>query len=364
MKKVKSLRLMVLMIAVFCCFLLTSCKDNTDYTPYFSIQNIAPFVDDDDPSKNLIQVEYQIKNLGKKDDMIFSVAVSDDNESYSVAPGEETTDSVMIDIGRPDNFALEYPVQYQVYKDGELVWSKDDVVQYDCTEMFRHQCTIEYGDDSTQVEVKDYQSNYFDLAELFPSFDASEPHSVDTYDAGQGCAEITIAEGNDDGKQEMASGSILHLYTIGNHEINDSYRYADDFVVKIADVTPASSVENWADLVSFRDTANIGTIQGISLMTLYIDIDNPSDEPVYASIPEFYVNDIQVDSNMHVAVGYGDIAPSEIDAKESGEAWIKTSAPVIRATTSASINKFGARLQLKDGAGNLLYDDILWKVLE
>ena len=170
-------RIMLLLMGVFMSIaLLGGCgKEITDYTDYFSIKSISPMNND---TENMLEIDYTVSNLGKKDDLVFCVTLDGNTEKYSVNPNDEKTDKKVVDIGRPDNYTISYPITYEVKKNGDVVWSKEDSITYDCTNMFVHHATIIYGEEKQDVELIDYQSNFFDLSDIFPNFNSSNAHNV------------------------------------------------------------------------------------------------------------------------------------------------------------------------------------------
>lgn len=357
--------------------LLIGCSGTTDYTDYFCIQSIAPV---DDQAQSQIEVTYSIENLGKKDNLVFSVTINGESKPYSVMPGEVLEDSMIIDIGRPDSYQLEYPVQYEVKRNEKSLWTKDDTISYDCTGMFFHQAIINYGSESVPITITDFQVNYFDLTELFPNFDSSVPHNTNITDDGDSdasiYAEIQENRDEDNGSYRAATGGILRLANYGTEKACDTYHFPDGIVIDITDSVSASSV-NWADYVTFSDEVDVSNNfaymaidlginpSAISIMTFYAYVENPSDETIYGSITDFYLNDtpipkdsLNVNSDVEIYGGKG----IDIRAGETRELWSKIT-PVIAGSivNGADIDKFGMTIVLKDEDGNTLYEDTLWQ---
>lgn len=103
----------------------------------------------------------------------------------------------------------------------------------------------------------------------------------------------------------------------------------------------------------------------ISIMTFYAYVENPSDETIYGSITDFYLNDtpipkdsLNVNSDVEIYGGKG----IDIRAGETRELWSKIT-PVIAGSivNGADIDKFGMTIVLKDEDGNTLYEDTLWQ---
>lgn len=357
MKKCRAIILGILMFIVG--IFATGCGSNTDYSDYFSVSQVNRF---DDDKENMIEVEYEINNLGKKDNLIFCVTVDGMTEKYSVSPESKKTDKKIIDIGRPDNFQLSYPVIFEVKKNSDVIWSKEENITYDCSEMFQHKATIKYGDKTAEISLIDYKSNFFDLAELFSDYDANTSHNVEINNAKNDLARIQEREDSVDGSESVATGSILRLATFGKEEINDTYHFSDDLEIVVTNAIPASSV-NWAEHMKFSDDSHYSSssVYGISVTTYEMDvmIDNPSDETVYGSVTKFYVNDKPVSDEYLAASEHRSISSGETD-----KVYNISGASVWETTGETNIKKFGLKVKLEDSNGKVLYNDIQWLYLK
>lgn len=350
--KIKVMLICLFCVSVFCG--VSSCSSrNVDYTDYFSIQDITQSETED----NTIELHCEVSNFGKRDDLVFCVSAGGNEEKLSVNAGETSTQTLAINIGRPEDYHLTYDVTFTVRDNGETVWTKTDSVEYDCKEMFVHPAKIQYGDNEVEVELTDYRSNYFDLAQLFPGFDKAAVHKVTLKGASNDIAKIQESETSDSGT-DIAPGGVLKLLTFSMNEPNDTYHFTDNLQIVIKDAVTAFSVD-WEQHLEFTDEADYQTnrVAGMTTTTfkMIINVDNPSDEDVYASIVKFYVNDTAIDNEYLVGSNH-----DRIDARSSGEAYSITSAPVWESTGEGHINRFGMELVLEDGNGNVLYDDVQW----
>ena len=338
---------------------VVGCGGVSDYTEYFSVTNVAPY---EDAKENLLQIDYVVSNQGKNDNLSFAVTIDGQKGEYGVAAGSSKSDSAIIDIGKPEEYQISYDVLYEVSKNGKVVWSKEDEISYDCTEMFVHPATIYYGEESKEVELVDYQSNYFDLEELFSGYDVNQTHSVKLENAGADRAYIQTTETAEGGKSTLANGSVLHLFTFGNEEINDTSHYSDGLEIYVKEAVPASSV-NWSDYMEFIKEAKTSTStvggMNVTTMQLYVEIENPSDEDVSATVTEFYVNDTAM--SPYSLVGSTN---SSIYAGETDQVYTITSAPVIQQAGIRSMDKMGMEVELKDSSDHVVFKDVVWLYLE
>lgn len=353
MKKFKKSYLSLL-ILVLLGTLIVGCGETTDYSNYFSILQISKF---DDDKENMLEVEYEVNNLGKKENMVFCVTINGMTEKYSVSSGNKKSDKMIIDVGHPDNYQLTYPVVYEVMKNGDVVWSKEDSISYDCTEMFQHKATIKYGNETAEVDLTDYQSNYYNLADLFTNFDAKSPHKVELNNANKDIARIQEGEESEGKTESVAYGSVLRLATRGDNELNDTYHFSDNLEIIIADAVLASSIK-WDDHMEFSDDSNYSS-DIVSTFEMDVIIDNPSDETVYGSVTKFYVNDTEV-SDKYLAASEN----ISISSGETDKVYNYSGPYVWMSTGETNIKKFGLKVKLEDSNGEVLYDDIQWLYLK
>ena len=337
----------------------------TDYTDYFSVDSISPV---NNETENMLEIDYTVSNLGEENDLVFCVTIDGNTEKYPLNPSDEETDKIVVDIGRPDNYTISYPITYEVKKDDDVIWSKDDSVTYDCTDMFVHHATIIYGEEKQDVKLIDYQSNFFNLSDIFSDFDSSNAHNVifegqettvSTHaDVDNNLACIVRNEDDKKGLASAADGTLLRIYTYGKKEINDTFHFSNDLVIKITDALKASDV-NWKKHMTFSDSAKYNEVyvDGMQITTyrMEVTVKNPSDEDIYGTVKQFFVNDVAVDDKY--------LAASDrllIKAKDTGTLYNVSGASVWKTTGVSSINKFGLKVKLKDKNGNVLYNGIQW----
>ena len=350
----KSWRLIILStIMVF--FLFGCGKKNIDYTDYFEITNIIPI---EDRTENTIQVDYSITNDSRNDDLTFIVSIGDITNKYGVASGETKQDAVVINIGKPKEYNLSYNISYEVVKKEKTVWSKEDTITYDCTDMFVHNAVVKYGNETCEIQLKDYETNFYDLTNLFSTFDAAKKHNINLENANYDRAKIQETEDAEEGYQTAATGSVLRLVTAGEKEANDTYHYTDDLVINITDTVLASSVD-WNQHMQFLKDSEKNDSYGFTTFKMFVKIDNPSDETVLATVTEFYVNDTKVSDEYLVGSDH-----DFIDGGEEENVYNISSTPVWKSTGETHIEKFGMRIQLEDMNENIIYDDIQWLYLE
>lgn len=220
-----------------------------------------------------------------------------------------------------------------------------------------HNATIVYKDTSVDIELTDFQSNYYNLAELFPDFDANGIHSVVLEGSEHDFAKIQINESANDGSDTAASGSILRLATYGVQEVNDTHPFSDNLIIHVEDAISATSI-NWAKYVEFSQeaTTEIEPISNVEIMTLYVDIENPCDEKISAETVKFYVNDTAVSDEYFVGNSIS------LDRMSREKIWTKTSGAAMLTTGVTNIDKLGIEVVLKDSNNNILYDDVQWLI--
>lgn len=358
MKKIILLMLIGIFM-IFICACESSSKD-IDYTNYFVIQKICPI---ENETENMIKIPFEIINLGKKEDLNFRLTIGDEIRTYSVSPNTSQKDEIVVDIGKPDNYNLKYDIVYEVFDNSQLIWTKEDNITYDCSSMFIHMATIIYEDETKDIELVDYQSNYFDLSEMFSEFDTKEAHNVIVENGLNDFGKIQEDRNSKKGKDSAAIGNVLRVSTYGAKEINDTYHFADNLIIIIEDAIAAMSV-NWNDYLVFTNEAKHSTsnVAGMSVSTLtfYVNIENPSNEDIYGSITGFYVNDVAIAEEYMSSAS----ERSLIWANSADKLHYVSSGAVMRTTGVTDIEQLGAKVMLEDEEGNILYDDILWLYLE
>lgn len=263
-----------LLLAMF--GMLSGCINATDYTDCFSVQSISPGTD---LAETLIEVKYKVRNTTKIDGLTFCVTVDDSSEECTLDHGNETSVTLLVDIGCPEDFNVSCMATYEVKKEEKSMYLQEDTITYDCSEMFVHPATITYGDSTVDIELHDYQSNFFDLSELFEDFDSAVAHNVNFDDGkkysdayvskAENIAYIVSDDTDERGRASAANGSILKLCTLGTQEINDTYRFADNLEVQIDDAVRAADI-NWDEYMSFTDEAqtNSSTVAGMYVTTI------------------------------------------------------------------------------------------------
>lgn len=285
-----------LLLAMF--GMLSGCINATDYTDCFSVQSISPGTD---LAETLIEVKYKVRNTTKIDGLTFCVTVDDSSEECTLDHGNETSVTLLVDIGCPEDFNVSCMATYEVKKEEKSMYLQEDTITYDCSEMFVHPATITYGDSTVDIELHDYQSNFFDLSELFEDFDSAVAHNVNFDDGkkysdayvskAENIAYIVSDDTDERGRASAANGSILKLCTLGTQEINDTYRFADNLEVQIDDAVRAADI-NWDEYMSFTDEAqtNSSTVAGMYVTTIKTNVlvENPSDETVYGTVTGFF----------------------------------------------------------------------------
>lgn len=356
--------------AAFALFgLLAGCGGPADYTDCFSIQSISPTADE---TENRLEVDYEVSNASRKKGLTFCITLDGETTEYPLEPGDAEEASRIIDIGRPEAYDLSYPVTYEVKKDDETIWTQEDTVAYDCTEMFVHPATITYGDSTVSVELQDYQSNYFDLSALFENFDTTAAHNVrflngqinsDAHaSADNDLANIVSSEADTEGRANAAEGSILQLFTYGNKEINDTYHFSNDLTVQISDAVRAKDVD-WGSHMTFSDEANTRSskVYGMDVTTFKMSVlvENVSDQTIYGAVTKFYVNNSAISDEYLVGSTHDEIKPGETVGVSN-----ISSPPVWTSTGIKDIKKFGLNVRLEDAAGTILYDGIQWLDVE
>lgn len=346
--------------------LLAGCGGPADYSDCFSIQSIFPTADE---TENRLEVDYEVSNASRKKGLTFCVTLDGETTEYPLEPGDAEEASMIIDIGRPEAYDLSYPVTYGVKKDDETIWTQEETVSYDCTEMFVHPATITYGDSTVSVELQDYQSNYFDLSALFENFDTAAAHNVrflngqiytDAHaSVGNDLANIVSSEADTEGgRANAAEGAILQLFTYGSKEANDTYHFSNDLTVQISDAVRAKDVD-WGSHMTFSDEANTRSskVYGMDVTTfeMKVLVENVSDQTIYGKVTKFYVNNSAISDEYLVGSTHDEIKPGETIG-----VYNISSPPVWTSTGIKNIDKFGLNIQLEDAAGTILYDGIQW----
>lgn len=356
-----------LLLAMF--GMLSGCINATDYTDCFSVQSISPGTD---LAETLIEVKYKVRNTTKIDGLTFCVTVDDSSEECTLDHGNETSVTLLVDIGCPEDFNVSCMATYEVKKEEKSMYLQEDTITYDCSEMFVHPATITYGDSTVDIELHDYQSNFFDLSELFEDFDSAVAHNVNFDDGkkysdayvskAENIAYIVSDDTDERGRASAANGSILKLCTLGTQEINDTYRFADNLEVQIDDAVRAADI-NWDEYMSFTDEAqtNSSTVAGMYVTTIKTNVlvENPSDETVYGTVTGFFVNDSAISDDYLVGS-----SRTMLESGETGSVYCITSESVWKTTDESHIKKFGMKIKLEDDAGTVLYDGIQWLYLE
>lgn len=322
-----------------------------DYSGAFSVTQILPVMGETD---NEIQIDYKIKNVGKRDDLRFCLTVNGETIEKQLKIGGEEASSFLIDIGKPTAYNLSYPAKYEVKYQDESLWSKEEAIQYDCSELFHHNATIRYNEESASVKLADYQTNSFSLSELFSSFDENIPHNVNMNTNSKDRGKIGSADPSAECKAVAASGNTLHVFTYGKMERNDTYRFSDDLEIIITDTVTAASV-NWEENMVFLDEADTKTLYGITTVQMKVKINNISDEDILGTLVDFYVNDKKIAKDYLVGSDR-----DRIYAGGTGNVSSFTSANVWLSTGVKTVKKFGMHIKLEDKQGNILYDGIQW----
>lgn len=347
---------------------LSGCGSGVDYTDCFSVQSISPGTD---LAETLIDVEYKVTNTTQTDGLTFCITVNGSSEECTLDSGSEEAVALSVDIGRPESSNISCAVTYEVKRGDKSIWSQEDTLTYDCSEMFTHPATLSYGDRTVDVELHDYQSNFFDLSDLFEDFDPSVAHSVN-FEGGSrrsdshankdnNLVSIVASDTDDEGRASAASGSLLKLYTYGTQEINDTYRFSDNLKIQITDAVKAADI-NWDSYMSFSSDAKTrsSTVAGMNVTTFEtkVFIENPSDETVYGTVTKFYVNDSALSDNYLIGSSRTPIASGETDSVYN------ISSPDVWRTTGVShVTKFGMKIKLETADGAVVYDGIQWLYL-
>lgn len=338
--------------------LLTGCS--VDYTGSFSVKNVTPEFTE---TKNMISVNYEFTNPGKGDGVTFHVTVDGEQNTHTAEKGENVSAGILLDIGKPEDFSLEYPVKYEVMKDGKALWSTVETISYDCTELFNHEATIRYGSEEKVVDLVDYESNYFDLEEMFASFDGNKVHNVEVL--GKGDNDRVYLRPDKDGSikgTDGIPGSVLHVFTYGKEAICDTYRYSDGLVFEITDAVSAKDVD-WNSNISFLDTADVKSSKvldmDVTTVKLKLEVVNECDETVYGTITGLYVNDVRVDDYYLVGSDH-----TMIDAHEMKELYNISSGSVWATTGVRNAEKLGLELELENEAGEVVHSAVHWLELK
>lgn len=353
MKKLKK----VLLAGVFSVMIggiLTGC--NVDYTGSFAIKDVTAEITE---TENKISVNYEFTNPGKGDGVTFHVMVDDEQNTHTAGKDEKVSSGIVLDIGKPENYNLEYPVKFEVMKDGKTLWSTEEIVSYDCADLFHHEATIRYGSEEKVVELTDYESNFFNLEEMFSSFDGDKVHNVKILEKGDHDRVYLRPDENGSVKgTDGIPGAILHAFTYGKEEICDTYRYSDGLVFEITDAVSAKDV-NWEEHITFLDTADVKTsnVLGMSVSTvkLQLEVKNESDEIIYGTITGLYVNDVRVDDYYLVGSDHSSIYPHEkreIYNVSSGSVWATTGVK--------NAYKLGLELKLENENDEVVHSSIYW----
>ena len=98
-----------LLLAMF--GMLSGCINATDYTDCFSVQSISPGTD---LAETLIEVKYKVRNTTKIDGLTFCVTVDDSSEECTLDHGNETSVTLLVDIGCPEDFNVSCMATYEV----------------------------------------------------------------------------------------------------------------------------------------------------------------------------------------------------------------------------------------------------------
>lgn len=344
----------ILAIMLICLFAGCGKKD---YSECFVVKSIEPT---DKYDENVLEIVYEITNPSKKNTMNFSVTIDEETKSCKLKPGATKERTILVDIGRPDDYNLVIKPTYDVEKDGETIYSEEKSVDYDCTSMFNHTITVQYNKEKAEIKVKDYQHNYFELDKLFKNFDSKKAHSVKYVECTNEIVKILEKkDDNDDGKFEVATGNILRVVTFGNEKAGDTYRFKDGLVIDVTDSRTAASVD-WEKQMDIYGGEDLDFIVGLNASSIEFEvhIDNVSEEDVYGSIVQFYVNDTPA----------RELFASKKELIFSGNVsklTYSTSSSYIReAIGDAKIKKFGLKIKLFDENDNVVYEGIKWKTLE
>ena len=357
----KKIMLLILIgnFMIFICACGVNSK-NVDYTDYFTIHEIYPI---ENETENMIGIPFEITNLGKNEDLNFRLTIGDEVETYPISPNNSQEGEIIIDIGKPNNYNLTYDITYEVFNNGQSIWTKEDSISYDCSSIFIHTATVTYGDEIKDIKLVDYQSNYFDLSEMFSKFDSKETHNVIIENKLNDIGKIQEDKNSEKCKDSAAIGDVLKLYTYGTKEINDTFHFTDNLIIKIEDAISATSV-NWNDHLVFTNEAKQNTSNVVGMMvttlTFYVNVENPSDEDIYGSITGFYVNDSAISEEYMSSASEHRL----IWANSTNQLNYVSSGAVMRTTGVTDVKRLGVTVVLEDEDGNTLYDDILWLDLD
>lgn len=366
----RSVTVSTLVILLVILGMLSGCGNTADYTDCFSLESISPGTE---LAETLIDVKYKVVNTTQTDGLTFCVTVNGSSEECTLNGGNEEIVTLSADIGRPEDFEdfnISCAVTYEVKKGTKAIWSQGDTITYDCSEMFTHPATLFYENRKVDIELRDYQSNFFDLSDLFEDFDPSIAHSVN-FEGGSrsdshaskdnNLVSIVASNTDDEGKASAASGSILKIYTYGTQKINDTYRFSDNLKVQIADAVKATDVK-WDSYMSFSSDAKTqgSTVAGMNVTTFETNvlIENPSDETVYGTVTKFYVNDSAISDDYLIGSDH-----TAIESGTTGSLYNISSPDVWRTTGVSHVTKFGMKIKLETATGVVVYDGIQWLYL-
>lgn len=350
-------RPLVLMLPLLMIICLSGCGDSADYTDYFAVEPAEIVVSEE---ANEIFIHYSISNISKKDNLSFAITIGETTENYIVSADEMVSGNITIDVGRLTDYQYTYEIGYAVSKNDKVIWEKTESASCDCRPLFVHPAQITYNGETVDVELIDYQINYFDLSELFGSFDDSSLHVVSLKNEQHDIAKLNTST-DSEGSATANEGKILSVVTYGQSEACDTYHYTDDLEISISDGIKAADVD-WADNMVFRGDADTkeSSVYGMSVttFTMYIDIENPSDERIYAYVKDFYVNTKAI--SREYLVGDTSEYPQRIDAHEADSIYTVTSASVWTSTGVRNVEKFGMDVVILNQNKEEIYNGIVW----
>lgn len=215
----------------------------------------------------------------------------------------------------------------------------------------KHKGTITYNGESKEVEVIDHKINYFNLTELFSSFNSSASHNLKCNGTLGTIRETENAYSKGNNTSNL-KGNILYIYSSGKNEITE-YEIKDNFSIDITDFISASSI-NWNDYMRILPDSTTTSVAGISMLTLKVEVDNISEEDLIGKITNVYVN------NSPIASSYILDSTYDVWKKDKSVVQYPASSQALASAGENDVNKIGMEVQLTDKQGNQIYKNVVW----